>query len=218
MSRNFNTVLFDLDGTLTDSSPGIFNCVKHALTLLGRDIPDENVLKKFLGPPLRYSFTEFCGLDEDTAVQAVKLYRQRYGTVMTTENALYNGVESMLKQLHNGGITIGVATSKPEKYAVKILEDFGIKRYFKTVCGTTPEENRTEKVYLIEKALRVCGVTDLSTAVMVGDRFYDIEGAKAAGIASVGALYGYGSRLELENAGADYTAASPDDIVKIISK
>lgn len=217
MSR-FNTILFDLDGTLTDSSPGIFNCVKHALTLLGRDIPDETVLRKFLGPPLRYSFTEFCGLDEDTAVQAVKLYRQRYDTVMTTENALYDGVESMLKQLHNSGTTIGVATSKPEKYAVKILESFGIKQYFKTVCGATPEDNRTEKAYLIEKALEQCGVTDLSTAVMVGDRFYDIEGARAVGIASIGALYGYGSRPELENAGADFTAASPDEIVKIILK
>lgn len=218
MSVNFSTVLFDLDGTLTDSSPGIFNCVKHALSLLERDIPDETVLRKFLGPPLRYSFTEFCGLDEDTAVQAVKLYRQRYDTVMTTENALYDGVESMLKQLNNSGTTIGVATSKPEKYAVKILEDFGIKRYFKTVCGATPEDNKTEKSYLIEKALEQCGVTDLRTAVMVGDRFYDIEGARAVGIASIGVLFGYGSRPELENAGADFTAASPDEIVKIILK
>jgi len=217
MSR-FNTVLFDLDGTLTDSSPGIFNCVRHALSLLGRDIPDETVLKKFLGPPLRYSFTEFCGLDEDTAVQAVKLYRQRYGTVMTTENALYDGVESMLKQLHNGGMTIGVATSKPEKYAVKILEGFGIKRFFKTVCGATPEDNKTEKAYLIEKALEQCGVTDLSTAVMVGDRFYDIEGARSVGIESIGVLFGYGEREELEKAGADFTAASPDEIVNIILK
>lgn len=219
MSKSFRTVLFDLDGTLTDSSPGIFNCVKHALTLLGREIPDETVLKKFLGPPLIHSFTEFCGLDTDTAKEAVRLYRQRYETVLTKENALYDGVEDMLEQLYSGGTAIGLATSKPEKYALQILEGFGIKRYFKTVCGAKPEDNKSEKAYLIEKALGQCSVTDdFSTAVMVGDRFYDIEGAKAVGIASIGALYGYGSRPELEEAGADYTASEPSEIVKIILK
>lgn len=218
MSKNFRTVLFDLDGTLTDSSPGIFNCVKHALTLLGLEIPDDTELNKFLGPPLIHSFKEFCGLDEDTAKEAVRLYRQRYETVLTEENALYDGIEDMLKQLSEAGVTAAVATSKPEKYAVQILEGFGIKGYFKAICGADPNDNKAEKAYLIEKALKQCGVTDLDTAVMVGDRFYDIEGAKTSGIASIGTLYGYGSRPELEKAGADYLVSKPSEIVKIILK
>ncbi|MDE6762354.1 MAG: HAD-IA family hydrolase [Oscillospiraceae bacterium] len=218
MSKNYSTVLFDLDGTLTDSSSGIFNCVKHALTSLGLEIPNDTTLNKFLGPPLIHSFKEFCGLDEDTAREAVRLYRQRYETVLTEENALYDGIEDMLKRLTDTGVTAAVATSKPEKYAVRILEGFGIRRYFKAVCGADPDDGKTEKAHLIKKALEQCGVTDLGTAVMVGDRSYDIEGAKSAGIASVGALYGYGSRAELEEAGADYIASKPNEIVKIILK
>lgn len=218
MSKNFRTVLFDLDGTLTDSSLGIFNCVKHALTLLGREIPDDAVLKNFLGPPLRYSFMEYCGLDETDAIEAVRLYRQRYETVMTVENVLYDGVSDMLERLYEGGTDLAVATSKLEKYAVQILEGFGIYKYFRAVCGSRPEENRMEKAYLIEKALGQCSAADLGAAIMVGDRSYDIEGAKAAGIASIGALYGYGSRSELEQYGADYIVTSPDEIVKIILK
>ncbi|MDE7279864.1 MAG: HAD hydrolase-like protein, partial [Oscillospiraceae bacterium] len=153
MSKNYSTVLFDLDGTLTDSSSGIFNCVKHALTSLGLEIPNDTTLNKFLGPPLIHSFKEFCGLDEDTAREAVRLYRQRYETVLTEENALYDGIEDMLKRLTDTGVTAAVATSKPEKYAVRILEGFGIRRYFTAVCGADPDDCNTDKSYLSKKAI-----------------------------------------------------------------
>ncbi len=218
MSRNFNTVLFDLDGTLTDSSPGILNCVRYTLTEMERDIPDETVLKKFLGPPLRYAFTEFCGFDETTAEEAFKLYRQRYKEVCITENALYDGVYDMLEQLHGAGKAIAVATNKAEFMAEKIIGHFGIRPFFTAVCGAAPDGSDGKKSDVIKKALRLCGENDLKSAVMVGDRFYDIEGAREVGIASIGALFGYGEREELEKAGADFTAASPEEIVKMILK
>lgn len=214
----FNTVLFDLDGTLTDSSPGIFNCVKHALSLLGRDIPDETVLKKFLGPPLKYAFTEFGGLDEATSEEAFRLYRQRYNEAGVTENSLYDGVYDMLERLHGTGLTLAVATTKVEFMAEKIIEHFGIRPFFTAVCGAAPDGSDGKKSDVIRKALRLCGEDDLKSAVMVGDRFYDIEGAREVGIASIGALFGYGEREELEKAGADYIASEPNEIAKIILK
>ncbi len=217
MSR-FNTVLFDLDGTLTDSSPGILNCVRYTLTEMGRDIPDDSVLNKFLGPPLRYAFTEFCGFDETTAEEAFRLYRQRYKEICAIENALYDGVYEMLKRLHGAGKTLAVATNKAEFMAEKIVGHFGIRPFFTAVCGAAPDGSDGKKSDVIKKALRLCGEDDLKSAVMVGDRFYDIEGAREVGIESIGALFGYGEREELENAGADFIASSPDEIVNIILK
>ncbi|MDE6591488.1 MAG: HAD hydrolase-like protein, partial [Oscillospiraceae bacterium] len=204
MSKEFRTILFDLDGTLTDSSPGILNSVRFAFDKMNLEIPDDEVLNKFHGPPLTYAFTEFCGMDALQAKQATAYYRERYNDYCVIENSLYDGIYDLLEQLKSAGKNLAVATTKPEFMAEKIISHFGIRHFFTAVCGAAPDGANGKKADIIRNALEKCGETDLEQALMIGDRFYDIEGAKAVGIASVGALYGYGSSSELEEAGADY--------------
>lgn len=214
----YRTVLFDLDGTLADSGEGILNCVRYALDRMDWEIPDETVLKKFLGPPLDYSYAEFCGMNAQQVRETVTLHRERYKEYCVTENSLYDGIYEVLERLYSEGLRLAVATSKPERFSVPIVESFDIKKFFTAVCCAPANGADVGKAAVIKNALAACGEDDLSRAVMVGDRFYDIEGAKAVGIASIGALYGYGSREELEKYGADYIAENPDEIVKIILK
>lgn len=218
MSKNFRTVLFDLDGTLTDSSPGIINSLIYAFDKMSWETPDDEVLNKFHGPPLVYSFEEFCGMDAEQAKQAADFYRERYKDYCVIENSLYDGIYDVLEQLKNAGKTLAVATTKPEVMAEKIVSHFGIRKFFTAVCGAAPDGSNGRKADIIRNALEKCGEDDLGQAVMIGDRFYDIDGAKEVGIASIGALFGYGSRPELEEAGADYIASEPDEIAKIILK
>lgn len=220
MSKNFRTVLFDLDGTLTDSGAGITNCVKYAFDKMGLEAPDEAVLKQFLGPPLMYSFTNFCGMSEERAWKAFDFYRERYCGMdcCVTENSLFDGIYEVLEQLNGAGKRIALATTKPENTADRIVEYFGIKKFFTAVCGAANDGSRGVKSEVIRDALERCGEDDLSRAVMIGDRFYDIEGAKVVGIASIGVLYGGSSREELEKAGADYLVSEPSEILNIILK
>ncbi len=217
MKTRYRTALFDLDGTLTDSNPGIINSVKYALNRLGREIPSEETLRKFLGPPLVYSFTEFCGFSEEDAIYAAEIYRSRYKDFCVIENALFESVSEMLETLNKSGVTLAVATTKPENMAVRIAEHFGISRFFTAICGSEPDGSNGDKALIIRKALERCRETDLGQAVMVGDRFYDIDGARTVGLDSVGVLYGYGSREELESAGATYLASSAEEITNIIT-
>lgn len=214
--KTYDTVLFDLDGTIVDSSPGIINSIKYALTEMERKIPDEKTLRKFLGPPLEYSFTQFCGFSDADAKTAAELYRICYKDFCVIESALFPGVPEMLKALKNSDIIIALATTKPERFANQILAGFGIERFFTAVCGGELS-NTGGKSEIITAALRTCGNTNLNTAVMVGDRLYDIDGAKSVGIDSIGALYGYGSREELETAGATHLASSAEEIVNTIN-
>lgn len=220
MSKNYRTVLFDLDGTVADSGAGILNCVRYAFNKMNLEIPDEAVLKKFLGPPLRFSFMNFCGMSDEQAWKAFHFYRERYCDMdcCVTENSLFEGIYEVLEQLAGAGKRISLATTKPENTADRIVEYFGIKKFFTAVCGAANDGSRGVKSEVIMDALGRCGEDDLSRAVMIGDRFYDIEGAKAVGIASIGVLYGGSSREELEKAGADYLVESPEEIVKIILK
>lgn len=218
MMKNYRTILFDLDGTLTDSSPGILNSVKYALEKMNWEIPDDAVLNKFLGPPLTDSFAEFCGMDGERSYNAAAIYRERYRDYCVIENSLYDGIYDVLEQLSGAGKILAVATTKPKNMAEKIISHFGIRKFFTAVCGAAPDGANGKKADIIRNALAACGEDDLEQALMIGDRFYDIEGARTVGIASVGALYGYGSRSELEEAGADYIASEPKDIVKIILK
>lgn len=216
MKKEYSAIFFDLDGTLTDSSTGILNSVKYALAALGREIPEEEILHEFLGPSLLYSFSHFCGLNDDLTRQAIGLYRQRYEKYCTVENALYDGIANVLDRLHSAGRILAVATSKPEVYAVRVVAGFGIDRYFTAVCGAALDGSRDTKSQVIEYALERCNITDLEHTLMVGDRKYDIKGAKDAGLDSIGVLYGYGTRKELETAGADYIASNPAEIADII--
>ena len=212
----YQTVLLDLDGTITDSGPGIMGGVRYALEKHGMAVPGEAQLRTFIGPPLKEQFRDFCGITDDEAGEMVSSYREYYGERGIFENRVYDGVPGLLKRLKDAGMAVAMATSKPEKYAVQIAEHFGITEYFDFIGGALMDGRRTEKQEVIEYVLTSCGVEDRSTVIMVGGRRYDIEGAKRAGLHSLGVLYGYGSLEELEKAGPDYIAATPEEAGEIL--
>lgn len=209
----YQYVLFDLDGTLSDSEPGIGKGIEYALSRFGITLEEEE-LRKFLGPPIQDSFRDFCHFDEETCEQAVAYYREYYGEKGLFENILYPGMEELLEQLKERGKHLLVATSKPQPYTDRIIRYFGIEDYFDVIAGSNLDGSRNRKAEVIRYALEEAGITELSSALMVGDRKYDILGAKEVGIDSLGVLYGYGDRKELEDAGADYIAEQVSDILR----
>ena len=208
----YHTILFDLDGTLTDSGPGITNSVAYALKKWNIEEKDINVLRKFVGPPLDASFAKYYGFSKEKCVQAIQYYREYYLTKGIYENRVYDGMEELLKWLRDTGRRVIVATSKPEPSAIHVLEYFQIDSYFDIIAGATMDGSRVEKSDVIRYALDRAGIRDLSGVVMVGDRENDIQGAKANGLDSIGVLYGYGSREELEEAGAMQIAETVEDL------
>ena len=207
MTDNFDTLLFDLDGTLTDSTEGIVKCLEYALERMGFDIPDDT--NKFLGPPLYRSFAEFCGMNEEQVNEAVRIFRERYSTVGLFENRVYEGVPEMLKRLRDGGKRIMVATSKPEVYAVRIFDRFGLSQFFEIVGGANINGTRNDKDEVIEYVLGKAGISDRSSVLMIGDRRQDVIGAHKTGLKCMGILWGFGSIEELTEAGADFIAETP---------
>lgn len=214
----YQNLLFDLDGTLTDPGIGITNSVAYALEKYGIKTSDRTRLYKFIGPPLQDSFEEFYGFSKEDAKMAVQYYREYYKEKGIFENKLYDGMEHLLQSLCEAGKKLFVATSKPEAFAVQILEYFSVNQYFTYIAGSNMDGTRSKKEEVIAYALKAGKIQDLSSAVMIGDREYDVTGAKKAGIASIGVLFGYGSRKELEAAGADALAESPKDIYPIVCK
>lgn len=209
----YKHILFDLDGTLTDPALGITNAVMYALEKFNIHVDNRASLYKYIGPPLIYSFMNFEGLSEEEARQAVVYYREHYAPIGKFENSVYEGIPELLSTLRNMGKDIVLATSKPEPFSVDILKHFGLFDYFDFVAGSTLDETRTKKEEVIEYAVREHHI-DISKAIMIGDREHDIIGAKKNGLKSMGVLYGYGSREELENAGADFIAPSVRDIIE----
>lgn len=214
----YHTILFDLDGTLTDSGPGITNSVAYALKKWDIIENDINILKKFVGPPLDASFAKYYGFSKEKCVQAIQYYREYYLTKGIYENQVYDGMEELLKWLRDTGRRAIVATSKPEPSAIHVLEYFHIDSYFDIIAGATMDGSRVEKSDVIRYALDRAGIRDLSGVVMVGDRENDIQGAKANGLDSIGVLYGYGSREELEEAGAMQIAETVEDLRRCIGQ
>lgn len=212
----YNWILFDLDGTLTDPGEGITNSVAYALKKYGIEVSDKSELYKFIGPPLRDSFMKYYGFSEDDALKAIEYYREYFRDTGIFENKVYEGVEDMLKSLCDMGRKIVLATSKPEEFAVRILEHFELSKYFAVVAGASMDSSRSKKGDVIAYALSMCGDIDKSTAIMIGDREHDIIGAKENGLKSIGVLYGYGSEDELKNCGADYIVATTKDILSLI--
>lgn len=208
--KKYTTILFDLDGTLTDSAEGIINCVKYALEKMDRPIPPQSVLIKFVGPPLYESFERFCGMTAEDAKEAVRIYRVRYADIGLFENRVYDGVPEMLERLKAAGKTLAVATSKPEVFAERILEHFGLDGYFGFIGGASIGGTRNEKHEVILYTLENLGVTDRSSVLMVGDRMHDILGAHKTQLDCLAVLYGYGSREEFEEYGADYIAETAE--------
>ena len=209
-------ILMDLDGTLTNSKEGITKCLQYALQYFGVEVDNLNTLEKYIGPPLEQTFREGFGFGKEQAEVAIEKYRERYMPKGMYENHLYAGMEEALQRLKESGKVLIVATSKPEKFAVSILKYFGIDGYFDDICGADPSVNRNKKDEVIRYVLEKHELTDLSDVLMVGDRKYDIEGARICGLSCMGVLYGFGSREELEEAGAEYIAETVEDMVQLL--
>ena len=216
MNNNFEYILFDLDGTITDSGEGITKSVQYALKYFDILVNNLEDLHKFIGPPLKESFKEYYNFDEEKANTALVKYREYYADKGIYENSLYDGIIDVLDTLKKNNKTIILATSKPEVYAKQILEYFKIDKYFFFVAGSDFDETRVKKGDVIKYALEGAKVSDLSKVIMVGDREHDIIGAKENNIKSIGVLYGYGDVIELTQARADYIAKNTKELLNII--
>jgi len=210
-----NTVLFDLDGTLTDPAEGITNSVAHALRRLGIEPPPRNELTSFIGPPLADSFSSQFGFSKEKSALAIELYREYYRDKGIFENKLYPGTKEMLDSIKTTGKKIMLATSKPEVFAIEILKYFGLYDYFDCCSGASLDEKLVRKADVIALTLARSSASP-SDCVMVGDRLHAVEGAAAHGIPTVGVLFGYGSEQELRDAGAFATVSSMSELSEFL--
>jgi phosphoglycolate phosphatase len=215
-SMRFANLFFDLDGTLTDPREGIVRCLQHAMAGLGLDPVAADELVRFIGPPLQDIFATLVDPDDHPRIQkGVSLYRERFSTRGLYENRIYEGIESLLQALAASGHSMFVVTSKPEVYAHRIVRHFGLDAYFSGVYGPELDGTRKDKPDLIAHALSQEGLPAAGT-VMVGDRCYDVAGATANRMPTVGVLWGYGSRAELTRAGAWKLCPTPKDLLEIL--
>lgn len=204
MSKKYSVILFDLDGTITDSGEGVTNSVIYALKKYNIEVKDRSELFRFIGPPLIDSFMTFYGFSHDKAIEATDFYRNNYRKTGIWENYVYDGIPELLKKLNEMGKRVLVATSKPEHFARQILEKHDIAKYFEYIAGANMDETRTKKEDVISYALETCGIKDTSEVLMVGDTKFDIIGANQFNMDSAGVLFGYGGRDEMEKEGATY--------------
>ena len=214
----YKYILFDLDGTLTDSKEGIVNCVRYALEKMGRPIPDGETLLRFIGPPLADSFQDFCGMSREDAVQAVELYRERYTPIGKFENAPAPGMAALCARLKAKGYVLALASSKPEEMCVPICEKFGFAPSMETITGSPPVGD-WEKTDVIRETMRRLGLTDANkpSILMVGDRKFDVLGARDCGIDCVGVeFFGYAAPGELEEAGAVAVVKTAEELESFI--
>ena len=207
----YDAVIFDLDGTLTDSQPGIFACTEYALKKMGLPVPPEDTLRRFLGPPLAESFMRYCGMKERDAAYATDLYRERYIPIGWKENRVFPYIRALLSALKTQGAYLAVATGKPQHTSIEILRYFGLLSYFDAIAGPTDAELHADKADLIRRVLPAG-----RRAVMVGDTAGDIQGAKDCGIASVAALYGYGEAAETLAVGPTHAVKTTEELAALL--
>ena len=212
---NYRAVFFDMDGTLNDSGPGIKNSVRYALQELGYPPLPEQMLRKFIGPSLVYSFQTDVGMTESEARNAAEVYRKYYRGGEIYHMTVYDGNLALLADLNRLGILCAVVTSKPTMMTDLVLDHFNLRKYFSAVASPKPEDVSNDKAFLVQRALRELGLSPREV-VMVGDTKYDMLGAKKAGCDAIGVTYGYGTRQELQESGADYLADHPDEIRAIV--
>ena len=203
------SILFDLDGTLTDSGEGIMKSAVYALSHYGIDAPSEAELRTFVGPPLTESFARF-GVPQDQLTKAVEIYRSRYIPIGRFENTPYPGIRELLEKLKADGHRLYVATSKPEWMSIEILEHFDLAKYFDMICGASTDFSRNSKEAVIAHLLEECGAQE--NPIMVGDTAYDVIGAKEHGIPTIGVDWGYGRNEDMEKAGAIPIAYTVDEL------
>ncbi len=210
MALQYTTLLFDLDGTLTDSEAGIVGCVRHSLRAFDIEEADTMLLRSFIGPPLHVSYRRHYGFSEAQIEAAVALFRERYEATGKFENRPYDGIPELLGRLKAAGFELMLATSKPEHFARQILAHFDLSSHFDCICGADDVQGRFEKQHVIETLLREHPQLGRDNTVMIGDRVYDVEGAALCGLDCIGVAYGFGGRGELEIAGAKYIVESVD--------
>lgn len=211
----FTTVLFDMDGTISDSFPGVSGGILYALEKLGYELPPRESLLGFMGPPLFDQFIKRFNMDADTANEAVRLYREYYPVKGIYEQSPMPGAEETVRSLKERGKTVCLATSKPQTYSEIILKNFGIEKYFDIIVGATFDGSLSKKPDIIAKVLEISG-TAPESCLMVGDRYFDVEGAHACGVKCAGVLCGYGSLKEFDSCGADHILGGLPDVLKIV--
>ena len=211
-----NLCLFDLDGTLTDPKIGITKSVRYALGFFGVQVADLDELRKFIGPPLRDSFRDFYNFSASEAEEAIGRYREYFSDTGIFENTRYDGIVEMLVRLKSENAMLAIATSKPTVYAERIAEHFGLRQYFELVVGSELDGTRSRKREVIKFVLDAMDSERKKSAVMIGDREHDIIGARETNIDSIGVTWGYGSRAELERAGATWIVDNPIDLYQTI--
>lgn len=210
-------ILFDLDGTLTDSKEGLFKSIQYALSHYGINEENTDNLKCFIGPPIHYAFCEFYGFSPEKADEATKLFRERFSVKGIYENKLYSGVFDMLKELKEYGKVLALATAKPEQFAKTVIDYFDISQFFDCVVGTTMENKDHNKASIINKVLEELNA-DKNESIMVGDRKFDILAAKECDVKSVGVNYGYAPENELKEFGADFIVDTTIELKELLLK
>ncbi len=214
----YTTLLFDLDGTITNPEEGITTAVAYALDFFGNSYESKKALRPFIGPPLREQFMLYCGVDRDKGEEYVAKYREYYAVKGLYQNEVYKGIPQMLEKLKKQGKKIVLATSKPEMFAKIILDHFNLSQYFDFVAGALMSNSRTNKSEVIQYALESIGNPDKDSVLMVGDRLHDVEGAATFGIKTVGVTFGFGSKKELQEAGAYKTVDTVDELYSLLSE
>ena len=211
-------ILFDLDGTITDSMEGITKSVQYALSKFEINVDNLNELCKFIGPPLKDSFMKYYNFSEKEAERAIEFYREYFEKNGIYENLVYDNIEEIFKSLKEQGKYLLIATTKPTFFAEKILAYFNLSHYFELVSGSNMDGTREKKDEVIEFALKEKNITDYSKVIMIGDREHDVIGAKKLGIESIGVLYGYGDYNELSSSGADYIVKDVQELKELLCK
>lgn len=215
--RKYDYVIFDFDGTVADTGEGILKSLEYSFEQMGRPVPDLSDLKKFIGPPIHYSYVTFYGVAEDEVETYIKKYRERYREKGIFECFVYDGMRELLSALREIGVKIGIASSKPIKLIFDVMEYLHLGEFFDAVVGTQfDDSNHPGKTDLVLESMAKLGAKDKSRVLMVGDRYFDIDGAKGAGVDSVGVVYGYGSREEFREHGATFIVDKPSEILGIV--
>ena len=214
--RKYDYVIFDFDGTVTDTGEGILKSLQYSFEQMGDPVPDLSDLKKFIGPPIHYSFVTFYGVKEDDVGKYIEKYRERYRKIGIYECCLYDGMLDTLKTLKENGVKIGIASSKPISLIYDVMNYLKITELFDAVVGTQfDDSNHSGKKDLVLQSMAELGADDKSRVLMVGDRYFDIDGAAGAGVDSCGVLFGYGNEQEFKEHGATYIVATAQEIVDI---
>ena len=208
------TILFDLDGTLTDSGEGIFSCTEAVLRHFGLPIPHRKDMRFMVGPPLSQSYPKF-GVKEENMEEAIAIYRKHYHETGVYQNFPYPGIAELLSQLKRQGHTVCLATSKPENMAQVVLNHFDLARYFDLICGASDDGKRSTKSDVIAYLLAQNG--DKDNMIMVGDTIYDVQGAAAFGIPTIGVAWGYGNADDMTAAGAIAIAKDPKHLLALLN-